>query len=251
MSRPGLDEPTECPRARRGAMAVASRCCGARRTAAGPGAPTPSCTRASVRWRADCWRPDRVGRWSANRRRTPLIAQAVVCGEGRPYPVALLALDEPEVRAWAAARPRGRPRRAVRRRRAARRAATRARRGQRAPRPPGSGKRFALLPRPLSVERGELTPSLKLRRAIVAGAFAETIEDLYARTPEEPTCLTPSVEDLSRAQREPQLGDVVDLVEVAPGQLLDPLEAVGERVLVDVQLLGGDGHLAAAAEDRL
>lgn len=97
--------------------------------------------------------------------------------------MALLALDEPEVRAWAAARPRGRPRRAVRRRRAARRAATRADAVNAHLARPAQVKRFALLPRPLSVERGELTPSLKLRRAIVAGAFAETIEDLYARTP--------------------------------------------------------------------
>ncbi len=42
-------------------------------------------------------------------------------------------------------------------------------------------KRFELLPRDLSLEAGELTPSLKVRRKIVVERFAQTIEALYAR----------------------------------------------------------------------
>ena len=41
-------------------------------------------------------------------------------------------------------------------------------------------KRFALLPRELSMESGELTPTLKVRRRIVEERWRETIEQLYA-----------------------------------------------------------------------
>jgi long-chain acyl-CoA synthetase len=41
-------------------------------------------------------------------------------------------------------------------------------------------KRFALLPREFSIEDGELTPSLKVRRKVVEEKFRETIEALYA-----------------------------------------------------------------------
>ncbi len=40
-------------------------------------------------------------------------------------------------------------------------------------------KKFAILPRPLSVEHGELTATLKVKRRAVTENFAETIEDLY------------------------------------------------------------------------
>ncbi len=41
-------------------------------------------------------------------------------------------------------------------------------------------KKFALLPRVFSVETGELTPSLKVKRRIVAKNFADEIEAMYA-----------------------------------------------------------------------
>jgi long-chain acyl-CoA synthetase len=43
-------------------------------------------------------------------------------------------------------------------------------------------KRIAILPREFSIESGELTPSLKVRRKIVEQKWADTIEDLYAET---------------------------------------------------------------------
>ncbi len=43
-------------------------------------------------------------------------------------------------------------------------------------------KRFTILPRDLSIEDGELTPSMKIKRRIVEKSFAEQIEELYAGT---------------------------------------------------------------------
>ncbi len=40
-------------------------------------------------------------------------------------------------------------------------------------------KRFALLPRELTVEAGELTPTLKLKRRVILERYRETIEALY------------------------------------------------------------------------
>ncbi len=44
-------------------------------------------------------------------------------------------------------------------------------------------KRWTILPDELSVEGGELTPNLKLKRAVVAARFAEQIDALYAEAP--------------------------------------------------------------------
>jgi long-chain acyl-CoA synthetase len=41
-------------------------------------------------------------------------------------------------------------------------------------------KRFAILPRDLSIEDGELTPSLKVKRRVVEQTFADDIEKMYA-----------------------------------------------------------------------
>jgi long-chain acyl-CoA synthetase len=40
-------------------------------------------------------------------------------------------------------------------------------------------KRFALLAEPFVVEAGELTPTLKVRRAAVAARYADVINSLY------------------------------------------------------------------------
>ena len=46
-------------------------------------------------------------------------------------------------------------------------------------------KRFAILDRDFELERGEVTPTLKLRRSIVLEHFADEVESLYAAAREE------------------------------------------------------------------
>lgn len=40
-------------------------------------------------------------------------------------------------------------------------------------------KKFTLLPDPFSVEKGELTNTLKLRRKVILERYAEVIENMY------------------------------------------------------------------------
>jgi long-chain acyl-CoA synthetase len=40
-------------------------------------------------------------------------------------------------------------------------------------------KRFAILSAELSIEGGELTPTMKLRRKVIAEKYGEVIEQLY------------------------------------------------------------------------
>jgi long-chain acyl-CoA synthetase len=40
-------------------------------------------------------------------------------------------------------------------------------------------KKFTLLPRDLTIEHGELTPSMKIKRRVVETHFADKIEDMY------------------------------------------------------------------------
>lgn len=109
-----------------------------------------------------------------------LLGQAVVIGSERPYLVALLAPD-PEVLA-AMAEERGWP--GDYRERAARPEVREllARRVEELNRGvPGfeSIKRFAVLPAPLTPETGELTPTLKLKRRVIADKYGTLIEELY------------------------------------------------------------------------
>jgi long-chain acyl-CoA synthetase len=110
----------------------------------------------------------------------PLVSQALVIGDRRPYVAALLTLDPDEARKWAdqhgadadpAALAANEDLRAelqgivddVNR--------DRSRFEQ--------IKRFEVLPRDFTMDEGELTPTLKLRRRVAQQHFAEAIEALY------------------------------------------------------------------------
>jgi long-chain acyl-CoA synthetase len=96
------------------------------------------------------------------------IADALVVGEGRPYLVALLVPDEEAVADIA------QDEQALRELLAAEVAAVNEHRG-----PVEQVRRFAVLPRPLSLELSELTPTLKARRHVCEEHFAKEIEELY------------------------------------------------------------------------
>jgi len=46
-------------------------------------------------------------------------------------------------------------------------------------------KKFALLPEEFSIERGELTPTMKVRRRAVEQRWHDVIEAMYVEPPEE------------------------------------------------------------------
>ena len=45
-------------------------------------------------------------------------------------------------------------------------------------------KKFAVLPRPFGIETGELTPTLKIKRKVVAQKYAVEIEAMYTEASE-------------------------------------------------------------------
>jgi long-chain acyl-CoA synthetase len=94
------------------------------------------------------------------------VSQAVAIGDRRPYVTALVTLDEQEVAAS------GRDPQELVQELVDEVNASRARVEQ--------IKRFAVLRRDFSIEQGELTPTLKLRRRVVQEHFASEIEALYS-----------------------------------------------------------------------
>jgi long-chain acyl-CoA synthetase len=114
-------------------------------------------------------------------RRDPLISQAVLCGDRRPYPTALVTLSPPALARFA--REEGilvadhaeltrhplvldRVRRAVEAANVELQSYARI-------------KRFAVLPGELTEAAGELTPTQKIRRRIVADKYGIVIDSLY------------------------------------------------------------------------
>jgi long-chain acyl-CoA synthetase len=113
-------------------------------------------------------------------KRSRYISEAVMHGDRRPYPVALITLDAQEIALWAQAR--GLPEdvatlsshpsvRALIQAELDRVNAHHARVSQ--------IKRFAILDHDLTIAAGELTPTLKVRRAVVNAHYAATLDALY------------------------------------------------------------------------
>jgi long-chain acyl-CoA synthetase len=111
----------------------------------------------------------------------PLVSQAVVVGDQRPFVAAILALDAEALHEWAIEREledlaiaelvehellRDGLQEAVDE---ANRSVSKAE----------SIRAFAILPRDLTIDSGELTPTLKVRRAVVTMTYDSVIEELY------------------------------------------------------------------------
>jgi long-chain acyl-CoA synthetase len=111
----------------------------------------------------------------------PLISQAVVVGDQRPFIAAMLAVDEEALQEWATDQQleslntaelvshellRAHLQEAVDE---ANRSVSRAE----------SIRSFAILPRDMTIDSGELTPTLKVRRAVVVKTYDNVVEELY------------------------------------------------------------------------
>lgn len=113
----------------------------------------------------------------------PLIGQAMVIGEGRPFIAALVSLDPDGYKDWLDERDRtdappsdraNDPELRAEVGRAVQRANESVSQAE-------SIREFAIVDREFSIEEGELTPTLKIKRDVVAARHASVIDDLYRR----------------------------------------------------------------------
>jgi long-chain acyl-CoA synthetase len=113
----------------------------------------------------------------------PLISQAVVVGDARPFIAALIALEPESVTAWALAHGLGAAPLVELAGNADLRAVIRSAvdDANRSVSVAESIRDFALLPESLTIENGALTPTLKVRRSVVEHRYAHMIERLYGQ----------------------------------------------------------------------
>jgi long-chain acyl-CoA synthetase len=108
------------------------------------------------------------------------ISQAVMHGDQRPYPVVLVTLDEEEIAGYA--REHNLPEDTAKLCEESSIRALISEQVERANRhyaPVEQVKRFAILPHDLTQETGELTPTLKVKRNVVAEKYASVLDALY------------------------------------------------------------------------
>ncbi len=112
----------------------------------------------------------------------PLVSQCMVVGDRRPFVAALVTIDEEALPTWLRAHGRAEDTPVARlcedpELRAEIQSAIDE--ANRAVSRPEQIKRFRILPRDLSEANGELTPSLKIKRGVVAKAYAAEIAAIY------------------------------------------------------------------------
>ena len=113
-------------------------------------------------------------------RRSRWISHAVMHGDRRPYPVALITLNADQVVRWARAHGLPDTVPALARHPAVVEAVQRAvDRANRDLAPPHRIGRFAILDHDFSIGAGELTPTLKPRRTVIADRYADVLDRLY------------------------------------------------------------------------
>ncbi|QOT21926.1 long-chain fatty acid--CoA ligase [Paenarthrobacter sp. YJN-D] len=116
-------------------------------------------------------------------REHPLVGQAVVVGDGRPFVAALISLDPEGLADWCSENKTGALslEEAVRDDRVKAAVQSAVDEANKLVSAAESIRKFAFITAELSVESGHLTPSLKLKRAAVVGDFASIVEKLYAK----------------------------------------------------------------------
>ena len=109
------------------------------------------------------------------------ISQAVMHGDQRPYPVVLVTLDEEEIGGYAREHELPEDTASLCDEPSIRELiAEQVERANRHYAPVEQVKRFAILPHDLTQETGELTPTLKVKRNVVAEKYADVLNALYA-----------------------------------------------------------------------
>lgn len=116
-------------------------------------------------------------------REHPLVGQAVVVGDGRPFVAALLGLDPEGLTDWCAENKVGvlSPEEAASDDRVKAAVQSAVDEANKLVSAAESIKKFAFITAELSVESGHLTPSLKLKRAAVLSDFSAAVEKLYEK----------------------------------------------------------------------
>ncbi len=170
------------------------------------------------------------------------VSQALVVGDARPYVSALITLDPVEIGRWAAEQ-------GIEGDQATLAADERVREllqgvvddANRDRSRFEQVKRFAILPRDFTMEDGEITPTLKLRRRAVQEHFADDIEALYA----EPRDGVARDGGDRRVGLEPARADVRAVV----GEARDPHDVAGVRRVDELAVADVDAHVAEPAEE--
>jgi long-chain acyl-CoA synthetase len=112
------------------------------------------------------------------------VSQALVVGDRRPYPAALITLDPVELAKWAQERGLdGDHSSLTRDPRVVELVSSIVDDVNRDRSRYEQVKRFVVLERDFEMERGEVTPTLKLRRRVVLDHFADAVEGLYGTSP--------------------------------------------------------------------
>jgi long-chain acyl-CoA synthetase len=111
---------------------------------------------------------------------SPFISQAMVVGDRRPFPAALITLDATEIERWAAEQGiQGDIASLAEHPKVTELVAGIVADVNRDRSRYEQVKRFAILPRDFEMEHGEVTPTLKLKRRVVLEHFADEVERLY------------------------------------------------------------------------
>jgi long-chain acyl-CoA synthetase len=114
-------------------------------------------------------------------RSNPLISQVMVVGDAKPFIAALVTLDADAMEPWAASHglDDASPADLATNDKVIAEIQKAVDYANKAVSKPEAVKVFRVLPRDLSIEGGELTPTLKVKRSVVASKYAGVIDEIY------------------------------------------------------------------------